>query len=61
MEVHYHFLREKVLEGEIKMEYTKTGDQVADIFTEGLGVAKFEEFRAQLGMVATTILRESSR
>ncbi|XP_030449110.1 uncharacterized mitochondrial protein AtMg00810-like [Syzygium oleosum] len=60
MEVHYHFLKEKVLEGEIKMEYTKTGDQVADIFTKGLGAAKFEEFRTQLGMVSKSILRESS-
>ncbi|XP_048137760.1 uncharacterized mitochondrial protein AtMg00810-like [Rhodamnia argentea] len=61
VEVHYHFLREKVLQGEIKMEYTKTGDQVADIFTKGLGAAKFDEFRTQLGMVARSVLRDSSR
>jgi hypothetical protein len=37
VEVHYHFIREKVLAGEIDLIYVNTEDQVADIFTKVLG------------------------
>jgi hypothetical protein len=40
IEVHYHFIREKVLQGEINMKLTPTKEQVADIFTKGLGAKK---------------------
>jgi len=36
IEVHYHFIREKVLAGEIDLIYVSTEDQVADIFTKVL-------------------------
>ena len=51
VEVHYHFIRAKVLKEEIEMRQTKTDDQVADIFTKGLSASKFEDFRRQLNMV----------
>ena len=50
MEVHYHFIREKVLQEEIKMHQVKTDDQVADLFTKGLNGGKIEKFRRQLNM-----------
>jgi len=59
MEVHYHFIREKVLQGEINMEYTRTKDQVADIFTRALSYTKFDELRASLEMMSRTTLRKS--
>ncbi len=37
IEVHYHFIREKILAGEIDFIYVSTKDQVADIFTKVLG------------------------
>ncbi|WVZ95788.1 hypothetical protein U9M48_041510, partial [Paspalum notatum var. saurae] len=40
IEVHYHYIREKVLEGEIEMVTTKTDDQTADILTKSLNKAK---------------------
>jgi len=40
IEVHYHFIREKVLVGEIDLTYVSTEDQVADIFTKVLGAEK---------------------
>lgn len=61
VEIHYHFIREKVLQGQIKMQYIKTADQVADLFTKGLSGVKSEEFRKQLGMIARSTFRESSR
>ena len=50
VEVHYHFIREKVLQEEIKMHQVKTDDQVADLFTKGLNGGKIEKFRRQLNM-----------
>ena len=44
VEIHYHFVKEKVLHDEVKVRYVKIEDQVADVFTKGLGGAKFEEF-----------------
>ena len=41
IEVHYHYIREKVLEGEIEIVPTKIDEQFADIFTKGLYKAKF--------------------
>lgn len=52
VEVHYHFLREKVLKGEIEMEHMNTEKQVADVFTKELNISKFEEFRARLGIIS---------
>ncbi|KAJ8747772.1 hypothetical protein K2173_011424 [Erythroxylum novogranatense] len=50
VEVHYHFIREKVLQGEITLEQIKTEDQVADMFTKGLSVNKIESFCHLLSM-----------
>lgn len=61
VEVQYHFVREKVLEGDIEMKYIQTNDQVADLFTKGLTVTKFEDFRRQLGMISRSMLEESNR
>lgn len=51
VEVHHHFIREKVLKEEVHLKHVNTGDQVADLFTKGLSNNKFESFRRQLGMV----------
>ena len=56
IEVHYHYIREKVLEGEIEMVPIKTEEQNADIFTKGLQRRKFEKFREALGMIDKTTL-----
>ncbi len=51
IEVHYHFIREKVLAGEIDLIYVNTEDQVADIFTKVLGAEKHCRFRNMLGVM----------
>ncbi|KAA0037683.1 putative mitochondrial protein [Cucumis melo var. makuwa] len=51
VEVHYHFIREKVLQEEIEMKPIKTEDQIADIFTKGLPATKHMKFLQQLGMI----------
>jgi len=49
IEVHYHFIKEKVLVGEIDLIYVSTEDQVADIFTKVLGAEKHHRFCSMLG------------
>ena len=51
IEVHYHFVREKVLlAGVVDLAYVSTEDQVADIFTKPLGTEKLHRFRSLLGV-----------
>ncbi|KAK3015077.1 hypothetical protein RJ639_007464 [Escallonia herrerae] len=52
IEVHYHFIREKVLEEEIDLIKVDTNEQVTDLFTKALAQAKFEKFRARLSLVS---------
>ena len=40
IEVHYHYIREKVLVGEIEMVPTKTNEQIVNILTKGSNSAK---------------------
>ncbi len=51
IEVHYHFIREKVLAGEIDLIYVSTKDQIADIFTKVLGAEKHRQFCSMLGVM----------
>ena len=48
--VKYHFTREKVLNGDIKLEYCNTADMVADILTNPLVRNRFELLRAKMGL-----------
>jgi hypothetical protein len=51
IEVHYHFIREKVLVKEIDLIHVSTEDQIADIFTKALGTDKLKKFRKMLGVL----------
>lgn len=51
IEVLHHFIREKILSGEIDLEYVPTDEQLADIMTKALGRTAFERLRSQLGLV----------
>ncbi|KAL3697894.1 hypothetical protein R1sor_011970 [Riccia sorocarpa] len=50
IEVHFHFVREKIIDGTIEAKYIPSGLQLADIFTKALGRAKFLEFRELIGL-----------
>ncbi|KAI9200747.1 hypothetical protein LWI28_012696 [Acer negundo] len=51
IETRFHFIRELVDKGSIKMSYCSTDEQLADIFTKPLGSKKFVYFRDMLGVV----------
>ena len=50
IEVHYHFVRECLLTGEIELVYVPTDQETADIFTKPLGLDKFQQFSIVLGL-----------
>ena len=60
IEVHYHFVREKVLKQVIVLKKVGTNDQVADVFTKALSRAKFEKFRSALGVVDSSFSLKGS-
>jgi hypothetical protein len=50
IEVHYHFVLERVLSGEVELTYVPTNRQIADIFTKPLGLDKLRQFSGALGL-----------
>ncbi|MCO5554863.1 hypothetical protein L7F22_008399 [Adiantum nelumboides] len=40
IEVHYHFIRERVLDGNIDLAYIGTKNQAANLFTKAMGAEK---------------------
>ncbi len=51
IEVHYHFIKEKVLTSEINLIHVNIEDQVVDIFTKPLGTDKLKRFRKMFGVL----------
>ena len=47
IDTRHHFIR-YCIEGLIKLEYVRTEDQLADLFTKSLERVKFCEFRAKV-------------
>ena len=50
IDVRFHFIREKVKKGDMRMIHVASQDQVADIFTKPLPTALFENFKTMIGM-----------
>lgn len=50
IEIRHHFIRELVEKQEIELQFCKTGEQLADIFTKAISTEKFIQFRRQLGV-----------
>lgn len=52
----YHWLREKVAQGEVRVKYCPTNDMIADHFRNPLGTVKCDCFRGQLGVRRVRVL-----
>ena len=50
IEVHYHFIRERVLAGDVNLQHISTNLQMTDIFTKALGDNKLWKFMTDLGL-----------
>ncbi|XP_019197904.1 PREDICTED: uncharacterized protein LOC109191709 [Ipomoea nil] len=51
VEVYYHFFRDKVASGFLKVNFVSTHDQLAGIFTKPLAVSRFTALRFKLRVV----------
>ena len=56
IEIRYHFIRDCVQRGVVKLEYISTNEQVADILTKSLPRGKHIFFRDKMGVVKNTFL-----
>jgi hypothetical protein len=56
IEIRYHFIRDRVQKGAVKLQYIPTDQQVVDILTKPLAKGKFEAFRDRLGLVQNSFL-----
>jgi len=51
IETCYHFLRDQVTKGKLKLSYCRSEDQCADIFTKSLKKDSFKRMRNNLNMI----------
>jgi hypothetical protein len=51
IEIRYHYIRDMVPRGAIKLQYISTDEQVVDVLTKALSCVKFEYFQDKLGIV----------
>ena len=50
IEVHYHFVREKVLSRDIEKHYVKIDMQVVDMFTKFLDSTRIKQFKEYINL-----------
>jgi hypothetical protein len=58
IEIKYYFICDKFQEGEVKLHYISTDEQVANILTNPLSKIKFVYLRDKMGFVEITPLAE---
>ena len=58
IKIRYHFIRDLVQRGALKLQYIRKDEQIADIFTKPLTASKFMYFRDKLGMAYNSSLTE---
>jgi hypothetical protein len=58
IEIWYHYIRDMVQRGAIKLQYVVRDDQVADVLTKPLSRVKFDYFRDKLGIVQKDLPRK---
>jgi hypothetical protein len=50
VEINLHFVRKKVIIGQVRVLYVPTTSQITDVFTKGLPSSVFDEFRSSLNI-----------
>ncbi|CAL9004145.1 unnamed protein product [Prunus brigantina] len=55
----YHFIREALQEGVINMQFCRSEEQLADIFTKALSKDRFKYLRSKLGVKPVSSLGEA--
>ena len=50
IEIKYHFIRDEVESGNVKLEYCRSEDMIADMLTKGLPITQFVKLRRMVGI-----------
>ena len=58
IEIKFHYIRDMVHKGAVKLQYMVTEEQIADVFTKPLARVKFKYFRERLGVIQIEIPRK---
>jgi hypothetical protein len=58
IEIDFHFVREKVSAGALKVRFISSRDQLADIFTKALSRDVFDHLKYELCLASTRLDRE---
>jgi hypothetical protein len=56
IEIRYHFIRDRIQKGTMKIQYISIDQQVVEIMTKPLAKGKLEAFRDLLGLVQNSFL-----
>ena len=51
IKIKYHYIRDMVQRGEIKLQYVMTDKHIADVLTKPLARVKFKYFKKKLGVL----------
>ena len=51
IDVKIQFLQDLISKGKLKLEYCRSVNQLADVFTKSLSVEPFNKFRSNLGIL----------
>ena len=51
IEIKYHYIRDMLQRGVVKLQYVATNEQISDVLTKPLARVKFEYFRDNLGVL----------
>ena len=51
IEIKYHFIKDMVQRGAVKLQYVAMEEQIADVLTKPMARVKFEYFRENLGVL----------
>ena len=58
IEIKFHYIRDMVQRGAVKLQYVAIKEQIADLLTKPLVRVKFEYFRERLGVIQIEIPRK---
>jgi hypothetical protein len=61
IKIQYHYIRDMVQRGVVKLQYVGTDEQVVDVLTKPLSCVKFEYFRDKLGVVQKDLRQKGER
>ena len=61
IEIKYHYIRDMVQRGAVKLQYVATEEQIADVLMKPLARVKFEYFREKLGVLQFKVSSKEKR